>query len=169
MNRQDFATQALILATLVAIAVGLSLLIPILRTYHLTSVELNPPAEPASSPIRIHVSGTVPREGVYTLGGSASLHDLLRLLADDQGGTPIELHITAAPGQDSRSPQRIDLNHAEPWLLEALPGIGPERAQAIAAHRERHGPFNSTEDLTLVAGIGAATYEGLKELVTVTP
>ena len=65
--------------------------------------------------------------------------------------------------------QRVDLNHADAWLLDALPGIGPDRAQAIVDFRDEHGPFTSTEELTMVPGIGTTTYEGLKEFVTVTP
>ncbi len=168
MIRQDFATQAIILAALVAIAVGLSVLIPHVRTYHLTSVELNPAPESGYVPIRIHLTGTV-HEGVYTLDESDSIYDVLRLLADERETPPTEIHISTVRGHESRSPQRIDLNHAEPWLLQALPGIGAERAHAIVAHRDLHGPFNSTGELKMVSGIGTATYEGLKEFVTVTP
>lgn len=168
MNRQDFATHAIILATLVAIAVGLSVLIPHVRTYHLTAVELNPPAESGSVPIRIHLTGTV-HQGVYTLDQTDPIYDVLRILSDEYGEAPAELHITPGDHHENRSPQRVDLNHADLWLLQALPGIGPERAHAIVAHRDQHGPFNTTQELTLVSGIGAATYESLKEFVTVTP
>ena len=35
----------------------------------------------------------------------------------------------------------VDLNLATAQDLDRLPGIGPAKAQAIVAYRERHGPF----------------------------
>jgi competence protein ComEA len=54
----------------------------------------------------------------------------------------------------------IDANRADAATLEALPGIGPARALAIVAARER-GPFRRVEDLTRVPGIGPRTLAGL--------
>ena len=51
----------------------------------------------------------------------------------------------------------LDLNHEEPRTLETLPGIGPRRAQAIAAAR----PFCRLADLARVPGIGPATLRRL--------
>lgn len=61
----------------------------------------------------------------------------------------------------------LDLNTADEAALSALPGIGPVRAAAIVAYRQAHGPFLSVEELTAVHGIGAATLEKLRPLVTV--
>lgn len=63
----------------------------------------------------------------------------------------------------------LDLNSATDRQLESLPGIGPARAQAIIAHRERHGPFVAAEELTAVAGIGPGIYGNLQALVSVAP
>ncbi len=52
-------------------------------------------------------------------------------------------------------------------MLQALPGIGPDRAQAIVDFRVEHGAFVRTEDLMLVPGVGSAVYESLKDLITV--
>lgn len=49
--------------------------------------------------------------------------------------------------------RRVDLNAASAPLLEALPGIGPARAQAIVASRAVR-PFVSVADLERVPGIG---------------
>ena len=54
----------------------------------------------------------------------------------------------------------IDPNRADAATLEALPGIGPARALAIVAARER-APFRRVEDLTRVPGIGPQTLAGL--------
>lgn len=60
----------------------------------------------------------------------------------------------------------LDLNTADEAALSSLPGIGPVRAAAIVAYRQEHGPFTSVEELTAVHGIGAATLEKLRPLVT---
>lgn len=64
-------------------------------------------------------------------------------------------------------PQKIDINRAEAWLLEALPGIGPSKAQAIIAYRQQNGGFKHIIKITEVEGIGPAIYEDIKDLITV--
>ncbi len=61
----------------------------------------------------------------------------------------------------------LDLNRAPPEALEALPGIGPVRARAIAdARRER--AFCAPGDLLRVRGIGARTLARLADRVHAT-
>lgn len=61
----------------------------------------------------------------------------------------------------------IDLNSADVYELQRLPGVGEKRAQAIVAYREEHGLFRSVEELIEVSGIGEGVLEGLKEYVSV--
>lgn len=61
----------------------------------------------------------------------------------------------------------INLNTASATELETLPRIGPAMSQRIIDYREQHGGFTSIDQLKDVAGIGDATFDGLKELVTV--
>ena len=61
----------------------------------------------------------------------------------------------------------LDLNVATETELDALPGVGPNRAQAIIEHRSKNGPFASVEDLRNVKGIGDKTFADLKPLLTV--
>ncbi|MBI2859712.1 MAG: helix-hairpin-helix domain-containing protein [Chloroflexi bacterium] len=63
--------------------------------------------------------------------------------------------------------QRVDLNRADAWLLETLPGIGPRTASAIIDYRNKNGPFRMVNDLLNVPGIGDATMVRLSEYVTV--
>jgi len=63
---------------------------------------------------------------------------------------PVEATATSAPGA-------INVNTASATELDALPGIGPSKAQAIIADRDANGPFASCGDLTRVTGIGDAT------------
>ena len=55
--------------------------------------------------------------------------------------------------------QKVDINRAPAWLLEALPGIGEVRAQDIINYREQNGPFRTIYELLEVKGIGPATFE----------
>ncbi|MEA3398672.1 MAG: lamin tail domain-containing protein [Patescibacteria group bacterium] len=60
----------------------------------------------------------------------------------------------------------ININAAEINELDALPGIGEIKAQAIIDYRETNGSFSSIEDIINVSGIGDVTYENIKNLIT---
>jgi competence protein ComEA len=54
----------------------------------------------------------------------------------------------------------VDINTADAETMSAeLNGIGMTKAEAIVEYREKHGPFKSPEDLSLVKGIGDRTVE----------
>ncbi len=56
----------------------------------------------------------------------------------------------------------IPLNRAAVVDLEALPGIGPVRAQAIVVERKRGGAFERVDDLVRVPGLGRSRVERLR-------
>lgn len=58
-------------------------------------------------------------------------------------------------------PLAIDLALDPPARLALLPGVGPQRAAALAAHRAEHGPPRSLEELAAVPGLGAARAQAL--------
>lgn len=62
---------------------------------------------------------------------------------------------------------KVNLNTANAAQLEALPGIGPSKVQAILNYRKENGDFQKPEDLKKVKGIGEKTYESLESLITV--
>ncbi len=62
---------------------------------------------------------------------------------------------------------RININTASAEELTALSGIGETKAKAIVAYRERHGAFSTVEDIIKVYGIGPATFEKIKDYITV--
>ena len=54
----------------------------------------------------------------------------------------------------------VNVNTADAETISAeLKGIGLAKARAIVEYREKHGPFQSIEDLALVSGIGDRTLE----------
>lgn len=63
----------------------------------------------------------------------------------------------------------LDLNSAGVAELDALPGVGPSRAQAIVDYRTAHGPFRTVDELAGVKGIGDKTLAELRPLLTVVP
>lgn len=55
---------------------------------------------------------------------------------------------------------QVDVNTADAETISAeLKGVGLSKAQAIVEYREKHGPFRSADDLSLVKGIGERTVE----------
>ena len=77
------------------------------------------------------------------------------------------LEVVCTGGARLRGPARLlfgralDLNRADAASLQVLPGIGPVRAAAIVAERERR-PFDSVGSLTRVRGIGPRTLARLR-------
>lgn len=76
----------------------------------------------------------------------------------------------SARGSSSRGqagpPALIDVDHATPTELEALPRIGPALARRIVADRDSLGPFGSLEGLQRVKGVGPAMASQLAPHVT---
>jgi competence protein ComEA len=65
------------------------------------------------------------------------------------------------------APRLLNINTATQAELETLPRIGPSTAQAIIEYRDANGPFVTIDDLVEVPGIGPATLENLRELISV--
>ncbi len=131
-------------------------------------IEISIPETTATGQItRIFISGAVSNPGFYPLADGDSLESLIQAAGGTIDGADlslIELHI-AQPEEET--PQKIDINRAAAWLLEALPGIGKVKAQAIIDYRDQNGPFNNTNELLKVNGIGESTLENIKGLITV--
>lgn len=150
---------------------------------------------PTDKPLVVHITGAVPRPGVYALPEGARVQDIIsaaggflaeadketinlaRVLEDGElleipyaeGFSPIiptPIQNIIVPGSDS---DLININTASSLELETLPGIGPTNAGRIITYREENGPFLSIEDIINVSGIGPGTYERIKDLITVGP
>lgn len=61
----------------------------------------------------------------------------------------------------------ININTATADELQRLPGIGPSKAQAILATRQRMGRFARVEDVLRVRGIGRATLRRLQSMLRI--
>ncbi|HXG42466.1 MAG TPA: ComEA family DNA-binding protein [Dehalococcoidia bacterium] len=143
------------------------------------ALELTPPA----GELRVYVIGAVQHPGVYTLhdgarwidaleaaGGPAADADLARInLArrardEDHIVVPRVGETPVATGA-----RLIDINSASARELEALPGVGPVRAERIVQSRESDGPFASPEELLTRRLVPQSVYDQIKDLVTVGP
>ena len=117
---------------------------------------------------RIYIDGAITNPGYYPFTTKDTIEALLQVA----GGTTSSANLSGfrfyIPEIGEGEPQRININQAEVWLLKALPEIGETLAQRIVDYRRQNGPFHNTGELLKVAGIGTATYERIKDLITVT-
>lgn len=125
-----------------------------------------PPSQ--EQPNYIYIGGAVNNPGFYPL----KVGDSVEALIQAAGGTtssadPSWLKLYIPVVGEEKQPQKVNLNQAEAWLLESLPGIGKIRAQAIVDYRLQKGLFRNINELTKVEGIGITTYEKIKDLITV--
>ncbi|WP_312418131.1 Tex family protein [Shinella sp.] len=61
--------------------------------------------------------------------------------------------------EDAVNAVGVDLNTASAPLLARVSGLGKSSAEAIVAHRDANGPFESRKELMKVARLGARTFE----------
>jgi len=61
----------------------------------------------------------------------------------------------------------ININSASNARLDTLPGIGATKAQAVIDYRNSSGKFTKIDDIMKVSGIGQATFDKIKSLITV--
>lgn len=117
---------------------------------------------------QIYIGGAVNNPGFYPLADGDSLESLIQAAGstiDSADLSRLELYI--AQTEEEETPQKIDINRAAAWLLEALPGIGEVKAQAIIDYRDQNGPFNNINELLKVKGIWESTLEEIEDLITV--
>jgi competence protein ComEA len=140
--------------------------------------------------LRVYVTGAVAHPDVYRLppgsivkdaiqaaGGASGEADLSRVnlaqeLRDQQQVVVPHAGETAVPPPAGSEPPgvpgaKVNINTAAADELDTLPGIGAEMARRIIDYRAANGPFKSVEDIQRVTGIGDATYQKLKDRITV--
>ena len=149
------------------------------------------PASASPSPeviVLVDVAGWVRHPGVYEFGEGARVIDAIDAAGGARTGALLEALNLAAPladgtqilvpreGQEGVAPPvtggavaggLINVNTATATELEELPGVGEVIGQAIIDYRTENGPFTSVDQLLDVSGIGDATLENIRDLVTV--
>jgi len=150
------------------------------------------PASASPSPeviVLVDVAGWVRHPGVYEFTEGARVIDAIDAAGGARPGSLLQALNLAAPladgtqilvpreGQQGVAPPPvsggavagglINVNTATATELEELPGVGEVIAQAIVDYRTENGPFTSVDQLLDVSGIGDATLENIRDLVTV--
>jgi competence protein ComEA len=152
------------------------------------------PDAPPEVGITVDVSGAVVRPGVFELPAGSRVEDAiqaaggllpeafsesLNMAAPLSDGTKVLVPMRPDPPEGKQNGNAtsnttaygagfpININTASKNTLTALPGIGETKAQAIIDYRTEHGPFTHPEQLMEASGIGEATYEKLKDLITI--
>jgi competence protein ComEA len=189
-RRARWRIEAGATAVLALLAAGAAVLITAVTPHGSTAVVAPGPSpsaevqDAAGTVIYVHILGQVAHPGLYALrdgdravdivaaaGGFTAEADpaglnLARFLSDGEQivvpavGEAVAAGPVAADGT-------VNLNTADSAALETLPRIGPAIAARILAWRDDNGRFSAIEDLLDVPGIGDATFEGLRDLVTV--
>lgn len=62
---------------------------------------------------------------------------------------------------------KVNINTADADELNKLNGVGPSKANAIIKYREENGLFKSVEDIKNVSGFGEATFEKIKDSISI--
>ena len=142
-------------------------------------------ALPDGAPIRVHVAVRLP--GVYELrqgdrldealaaaGGAREAADLesinlARRLADGEQVVVPRLRGAARPVEALAPDAKVNINTAGASLLDQLPGIGEAYSRRIVDSRVVDGPFTTTDELVERGVIPRATFEQIREMVSVAP
>ena len=147
-------------------------------------------------PVRVDVTGAVRAPGVYTLPAGSIIADAIAAAGGAAQDAALDRVNKAVPLQDGMQVHvphgaeaasallsnpaptaptpppagattapagPININTATLTELDTLPGVGPSTAQRIIDGR----PYGKIEDLMRVKGIGQATFDKLKDHITV--
>lgn len=74
---------------------------------------------------------------------------------------------TSMFNDDSKQTTKININTADSKTLQNITGIGEKKAQDIINYRQQSGGFKSIEEIKNIKGIGDATFEKMKNQITI--
>ena len=145
----------------------------------------------AAGALKVYVSGSVLRPGVYAFQDGDRVDDVLQAAGGPTADADLarvnlstrlrdQMHVivparaasAAAPVPQSASsvaPSSTDLlnlNTATAEQLDTLPQVGPATVKKIMDHRERQGPFQRIEELVELKIVTASTFELIKGRIT---
>ena len=168
LNRFDkywIITMAILLASLISGGVILAIKLNNQRPVEISLTSIKSP----DYRLEVYIDGAVANPGFYPAKPDDTLADLLQAagLTPDAHPVQLKLHIPKTDSVSQQQTQKVSLNRAESWLLEALPGIGQGKAQAIVDYRNKHGRFSRIEDVLKVSGISKSILDNIRNLVTV--
>jgi competence protein ComEA len=166
MNQADRFYIFITVFLIIALAVGGVMLLTNRNKIQPVELVLSQAALPQQGG-EVYIGGAVVNPGIYPLREGETIQALLWDVGLELDADLDHIAIYIPEEGEEQSPQRVDINRAEPWLLEALPGIGETRAEAIVDYRNENGEFKRVEDLLQVKGIGEKTFDKIKDYITV--
>lgn len=102
------------------------------------------------------------------LDGVSEQYPWLNIVPTESVG---KVHIVESVDSESSSAppvsEKININTASSEELQTLNGIGETKAAAIIQYRAENGGFNSIEEICRVKGIGDATFNKIRDRITV--
>jgi competence protein ComEA len=127
--------------------------------------------------IQVEIRGAIHMPGVYEVVEGTTLETLIDYAMGVHPAADLQTLNLTTPLTDGvkyvipyknqdESSSKININQATLEQLMTLPGIGKVTAQKIIDFRVQSGPFMRIEDIQLVSGIGAQTFEQIKALIT---
>ena len=163
LNKYWLLIVALLLVSLIA---GGTMLAVKLNSHKPIEISLYQTA-PIQYKNEIYIGGAVANPGFYPFNEEDTIETLIQAagLTTDADTDLIKVYIPRTSETAQPQPQRININLAEAWLLDALPGIGPDRAQAIVDYRNQNGKFRRIEDLLNVNGIGQTALDKIRSSI----
>lgn len=144
--------------------------------------------------IYVHICGQIMSPGVYCLEEESRITDLIQMaggftksaakdyinqaqkLSDGQRIYIPTLDEVAGDGlfdeagmtgQQENSSAKVNINTADEAALMTLTGIGKAKAEAIIEYREKHGGFDSIEELKQIEGIKDGVFNKIKDEIEV--
>lgn len=183
LNYSPEQRRALLLPALAALGFALFLLIAS-RGEAVEAPPIKIVENAAKKTLFIHVAGEVKRPGVYPVIQGSRVVDAIKAAGGAKTGIELsqvnlarvlvdgeQIYLSkesAVKSSSNRAKQRafngaVHINRATVSEFDSLDGIGPVIAKRIVKYRETNGPFVDIADLQKVDGIGAKTFEKMKD------
>ncbi|MEY4206540.1 MAG: hypothetical protein RL255_377 [Actinomycetota bacterium] len=183
LNYSPEQRRALLLPALAALGFALFLLIAS-RGEAVEAPPIKIVENAAKKTLFIHVAGEVKRPGVYPVIQGSRVVDAIKAAGGAKTGIELsqvnlarvlvdgeQIYLSkesAVKSSSNRAKQKafngvVHINRATVSEFDSLDGIGPVIAKRIVKYRETNGPFVDIADLQKVDGIGAKTFEKMKD------
>ena len=166
MSRADRIYLLITISLAIAAIVGGVVLVLKLKQNQPMEITLSQ-TEPPKLSGELYIHGAVSNPGIYLVKEGDTLQTLLHNAGIEPDADLSYISLYVPRKGETSIPQKIDINRAEAWLLEALPGIGKITAQAIVDYRNKNGPFTRTEDILKVKGVSEGIFAKIKDYITV--
>ena len=160
LNRLWLLATALLILIIIT-----TLVIVLIKRDQGQPLTISPPQSPQYIG-QVYIDGAVTRPGALAFGPEDSIGGLIAASGGAQADADLAaVHLHIPSGVIPPDFQKIDINRAEGWLLQALPGIGEIKAQAILDYRQQIGHFDNINQLTEVPGITTAVFDKIKAYI----